>query len=51
MVDVSKVKSRLGRPPESGAVKGNLKQPEENALPLFEYKKLDIGKLGGVLWW
>jgi hypothetical protein len=29
MVDVSKVKSRLGRPPESGSVKGNLRQPEE----------------------
>lgn len=29
MVDVSRVKSRLGSPPESGAVKGNLRQPEE----------------------
>jgi hypothetical protein len=29
MVDVSKVKSRLGSPPESGAVKGNLQQPGE----------------------
>jgi hypothetical protein len=29
MVDVSKIKSRLGSPPESGAVKGNLRQPEE----------------------
>lgn len=29
MVDVSKVKSRLGSPPGSGAVKGNLRQPEE----------------------
>lgn len=29
MVDVSKIKSRLGSPPESGAVKGNLQQPEE----------------------
>jgi hypothetical protein len=27
MVDISKVKSRLGSPP--GAVKGNLRQPEE----------------------
>lgn len=33
MVDVSKVKSRLGSPPESGAVKGNLKRPEE--LPVI----------------
>jgi hypothetical protein len=29
MVDVSKIKGRLGSPPESGAVKGNLRQPEE----------------------
>lgn len=29
MVDVSKVKNRLGSPPGSGAVKGNLKQAEE----------------------
>jgi hypothetical protein len=29
MVDVSKIKSRLGSPPESGAVKDNLRQPEE----------------------
>jgi hypothetical protein len=29
MVDVSKVKNRLGSPPGSGAVKDNLRQPEE----------------------
>jgi hypothetical protein len=29
MVDVSKVKSRLGSPPESKEAKGNLRQPEE----------------------
>jgi hypothetical protein len=29
MVDVSKVKSRLGSPPESKEVKGNLREPEE----------------------
>jgi hypothetical protein len=29
MVDVSKVKSRLGSLPESGAVKGNPRLPEE----------------------
>jgi hypothetical protein len=29
MVDVSKVKSRLGSPPDSGAVRGNLRHPEE----------------------
>lgn len=29
MVDVSKLKSRLGSPPDSGAVKDNLRQPEE----------------------
>lgn len=33
MVDVSKVKSRLGTPPGSGAVKGNLRRPEE--LPVI----------------
>lgn len=29
MVDVSKIKSRLGSPPETGAVRGNMRQPEE----------------------
>lgn len=29
MVAVSKLKSRLGSPPESSAVKDNLRQPEE----------------------
>jgi hypothetical protein len=29
MVDVSKVKNRLGSPPESKEAKGNLRQPEE----------------------
>ena len=33
MVDVSKVKSRLGSPPESKEAKGNLRQPEE--LPVI----------------
>ena len=33
MVDVSKIKGRLGSPPESGAVKGNLQRPEE--LPVI----------------
>jgi hypothetical protein len=33
MVDVSKVKSRLGNPPESKEAKGNLRQPEE--LPVI----------------
>jgi hypothetical protein len=32
MVDVSKIKSRLGSPPDSGAVKGNLQQPEESPV-------------------
>jgi hypothetical protein len=29
MVDVSKIKNRLGSPPDSGAMKDNLRQPEE----------------------
>ena len=33
MVDVSKVKSRLGSPPKSKEVKGNLRHPEE--LPVI----------------
>jgi hypothetical protein len=33
MVDVSKMKSRLGSPPESKEAKGNLRQPEE--LPVI----------------
>jgi hypothetical protein len=32
MVDVSKIKSRLGTPPESKETKGNLRQPEEMPL-------------------
>jgi hypothetical protein len=33
MVDVSKIKSRLGSPPAAGAVKDNLRQPEEVSVP------------------
>jgi hypothetical protein len=33
MVDVSKIKGRLGSPPESKEAKGNLRQPEE--LPVI----------------
>lgn len=32
MVDVSKLKNRLGTPPDAGEAKDNLRQPEEPAL-------------------
>lgn len=32
MVDMSKLKNRLGSPPEAQEVKGNLRRPEEQAF-------------------
>jgi hypothetical protein len=33
MVDVSKIKSRLGSPPASSSARDNLRQPEEAPVP------------------